>query len=267
MAALIISNIQMDKACGWASNYYRDTEWTPVDVALARAEQDQRIANATRMNVLRERHAEEVAAKKMELAAKEAALDKSLSAAVAAKDKLISTHAARDEKSTKAFKKANPTADETAIAMGILTVEDRVTRKEQLAELQVKIDGAKAALLAHQKLDTSDLEITQKAERVKYEKELDLETTLALVDLRMEQVHWRQRNQAIQNARNQFMVDADMERLKAEILLTMAMAQQPTLILAIQRARKQYMEDRDMEHLENRIYELLADEGLDVSAW
>jgi hypothetical protein len=217
MAALIISNITLDKTGGWTGNYYRDTARTPWDVALARAEQDQRSANATRMNVLRERHAEEITAKTMELAAKEAALDKSLSAAVAAKDKLLATHAARDEKSTKAFKRANPTADEAAIAAGILSVEDRVTRKEQLAELQVKIDGVKAALLAHQRLDTSALEAAQKEERVKYEKELDLETAVALVELRLDQMSWRQRNLAIQNARNQFMEDGDMERLEETV--------------------------------------------------
>jgi hypothetical protein len=203
MAALVVSNIMHARALGWSANsdYYNPKHGTIHDVPLARAEAEQRLTNSLATEALVARQTADREATERELARTAASLATNATAAHTSLSKLLAQHAA---------KKGTPTEEEIA------------TRQEHIAELQVKIDAAEAAKQRHTvtaQTTLAELETAAATERIAFQKKREVDTLLALVDLRTAQFQAQQRNQAIQNARNQFMIDGNRQHLEDTIYM------------------------------------------------
>ena len=201
MAALVVSNIMHARALGWSTNsdYYNPKHGTIHDIPLARAEAEQRLTNSLAPEALVVRQTADREAIERELARTAASLATNATAAHTSLSKLLAQHAA---------KKGTPTEEEI------------VVRQEHIAELQAKINAAEAAKQRHTTQTTlAELETAAAAERIAFQKKLEVDTLLALVDLRTAQFQAQQRNQAIQNARNQFMIDGNRQHLEDTIYM------------------------------------------------
>ena len=201
MAALVVSNIMHARALGWSTNsdYYNPKHGTIHDIPLARAEAEQRLTNSLATEALVVRQTADREAIERELARTAASLATNATAAHTSLSKLLAQHAA---------KKGTPTEEEI------------VVRQEHIAELQAKINAAEAAKQRHTTQTTlAELETAAAAERIAFQKKLEVDTLLALVDLRTAQFQAQQRNQAIQNARNQFMIDGNRQHLEDTIYM------------------------------------------------
>lgn len=201
MAALVVSNIMHARALGWSANsdYYNPKHGTIYDVPLARAEAAERLANSHATEVLAIRQAADKTAKESELARIGASLATNATAAHTSLNKLLVQHTAKK---------------------GIPTEEEITARQEHIAELQAKIDVAETAKKRHTVTAATalaELETAAAAERIAFQKKLEVDTLLVLVDLRTAQFEAQQRNQAIQNARNQFMIDGNRRCLEDTI--------------------------------------------------